>query len=126
MRLVDTSSWIEQLRRGGDPAVRERVEALLSSGEAAWCPIVRLELWNGARGHHERTVLLEMEKEIKSLEIGSPVWDGAAMLARSARERGITVPETDLLVAACAEHHGVALEHNDSHFGLIAALPKKR
>ena len=55
MRLVDTSSWIEQLRRGGDAAVRERVEALLMAGEAAWCPIVRLELWNGARSERKRS-----------------------------------------------------------------------
>jgi predicted nucleic acid-binding protein len=125
VKLIDTSSWIEQLRRGGDPAVRERVEALLAAGEAAWCPIVRLELWNGARGSRERTVLTAMEREIPSLEIGPAVWDEAAALARSARERGVTVPATDLLVAACARRHGVALEHSDSHFALIASLSRK-
>ena len=122
MKLVDTSSWIEQLRRDGDPAVRERVEALLVTGDALWCPIVRLELWNGARGERERAVLKEMEKEVRTLEIGPPVWDKAAALARLARDQGITVPATDLLVAACAQHHGVSLEHCDSHFGLIAGL----
>lgn len=122
MKLVDTSSWVEQLRRGGDAAVRERLEALLVAGDAAWCPIVRLELWNGARGDRERTVLREMEKEIPSLEIGAPVWDRAATLARLAREQGITVPVTDLLVAACAHHHGVSIEQHDSHFSLIATL----
>ena len=73
MKLVDTSSWVEQLRRGGDETVRERVEALLTTGEAAWCPVVRLELWNRARGDRERKVLRQMEKEITSLEIGAEV-----------------------------------------------------
>jgi predicted nucleic acid-binding protein len=122
VRLIDTSSWVEQLRRGGDTAVRLRVETLLSSGEAAWCPVVRLELWNGARSAAERAVLAEMESDIESLEISPVVWEQAIRLARAARERGVTVPATDLLVAACAVHHGAAIEHNDTHFDLIAKL----
>jgi len=54
VRLIDTSSWIDAMRRDGDPAVRARVLALMQSGEAAWCDMVRLELWNGLRGAAER------------------------------------------------------------------------
>lgn len=122
MKLVDTSSWIEQLRKGGDRSVRARVEELLSSGEAAWCPIVRLELWNGARGDAERRVLREMDREIVSLEITPSVWSHAIVLATAARKKGVTVPATDLLVAACAGEHDVAIEHHDAHFELIDAL----
>jgi predicted nucleic acid-binding protein len=122
MKLIDTSSWVEQLRRGGDETVRSRVEALLTTGEAAWCPVVRLELWNGARGDPERKVLRQMERDIPSLEIEPDVWDRATTLACMARERGITVPVTDLLVAACARHHGVRIEHNDNHLALIDTL----
>jgi hypothetical protein len=49
----DTSSWIQFLRRGGDGAVRARVEAALHAGTALWCPLIRLELWNGAGGARE-------------------------------------------------------------------------
>jgi predicted nucleic acid-binding protein len=122
MKLVDTSSWIEQLRRGGNTTVRTRVEELLAAGEAAWCSIVRLELWNGAKGGSEQAVLREMETEIPSLEITPPVWDRAVKLASAARGKGVTVPTTDLLVAACARQHGVAIEHCDSHFDLIGSL----
>ena len=126
MKLVDTSSWIEQLRKDGNPVVRERVESLLLAGEACWCPIIRLELWNGARGEREKVALTEMAQEIPVLEIDEPVWNKAFSLARQAREKGITVPASDLLVAACARHHGVALEHSDSHFDLIASLRKEQ
>ncbi len=122
MTLIDTSAWIEQLRRDGDVAVRRRVETLLSAGGAAWCALVRLELWNGARGVGERTVLGEMEASIPSLQIDVAVWDHAVTLAAGARDRGITVPVTDLLVASCARHHDVPLLHCDSHFDLIAKL----
>jgi hypothetical protein len=39
--LVDTSLRVHRLRRAGDAAKRERVNALLESGEAAWCSVVR-------------------------------------------------------------------------------------
>ena len=122
MTLIDTSAWIEQLRRGGDASVRTQVEALLASGEAAWCPLVRLELWNGARGEEERTALTEMEETLPSLAIDAAVWDHAATLASGARKQGITVPATDLIVASCARHHEVALLHFDRHFELIEPL----
>ena len=122
MTLIDTSAWIEQLRRGGDASVRRQVEALLAAGDAAWCPLVRLELWNGARGGKERTALKEMNETLPSLTMDGAVWDLAATLASTARQRGITVPATDLLVASCARHHEVPLLHHDGHFELISPL----
>ena len=122
MTLIDTSAWIEQLRRGGDVAIRRQVETLLAAGDGAWCPLVRLELWNGARGPEERDVLTEMGTTLPALAMDAAVWDHAVALASGTRERGITIPATDLLVASCARHHGVALLHYDRHFDLIAEL----
>ena len=122
MTLIDTSAWIEQLRRGGDAAIRGQVETLLAAGDGAWCPLVRLELRNGARGAAERAVLTEMEATLPSLAMDAAVWDRAVALSTGAREQGITVPATDLLVASCARHHGVSLLHHDGHFDLIAKL----
>ncbi len=119
MKLVDTSSWIESLRTGGDPVVTERVRALLAAGEAAWCPVIRLELWNGARGEHEKRVLREMERQLPELAILPAVWARAFDLARKSRAAGETVPPVDILIAACAAHHGVTLEHCDAHFDAL-------
>lgn len=47
MKLVDTSSWIRQMRDQGDRVVRARVEALLRAGGAAWCAMARLEIRAG-------------------------------------------------------------------------------
>ena len=122
MKLVDTSAWIEQLRRNRDEVVRCRVEGLLRNGEAAWCPLVRLELWNAARGAREQRVLREMEGELPTLEVTPAVWDLACRLGATARANGLTVPASDLLVAACARHHDIDLEHADAHFDMIAGL----
>jgi predicted nucleic acid-binding protein len=122
MKLVDASAWIHSLRPDGDRAVAGRVRAALESGEAVWCPLVRLELWNGARGDREKAVLRDMEATLPELEITTEVWESAVELAQQARAKGLTIPATDLLVAACARHHGADLEHADSHFDQIADL----
>jgi hypothetical protein len=122
MRLIDTSAWIHALRTDGDAAVASRVRTLLDAGEAAWCPMVQLELWNGARGDHERRVIKEMQNDLIELEIDESVWAIAYALAQSARRAGKTIPATDILIAACARRHGVELEHADRHFTVLAAL----
>ena len=104
MVLVDTSSWIHFLRTDGDAHTRARVSATLNAGTARWCALVRLELWNGARGVHEKKVLREFE------------------LARRCRAAGITVPSTDVLIFACAEYHGAALDHTDEDFVRVRSV----
>jgi predicted nucleic acid-binding protein len=122
MVLVDTSSWIHFLRPDGDGDVRGRVEAALRTGTARWCPLVRLELSNGAGGERERKVLREFERVIPELVIDAEVWGDACDLARRCRAAGVTVPATDILIAACARHHGALLEHADADFDAIARV----
>ena len=122
MILVDSSSWIHFLRPNGDPVVRARVEAALTRGETAWCPLIRLELWNGASGDRDRKILREFEAVLPELAIDEEVWSGAYELARRARSAGVSVPATDILIAACARRHGAALETADSDFERLAAL----
>ena len=110
------------LRPGGDPTVRARVQAALTTGQARWCPLVQLELWNGARGQRERKVLREFVRTLPELPIDDEVWRVACDLARRGRYREITVPATDIVIAACAVRHGAALESADSDFTLLATV----
>ena len=122
MKLIDTSSWVDALRRDGDPEIKARVVALMRAGTAAWCDIVRLELWNGLRGAAERRQMEELEADVINLPTSDAVWARARLLTQRARARGITVPATDLLIAACAWEHGVELEHDDAHLTALTAL----
>jgi predicted nucleic acid-binding protein len=123
MVLIDTSAWIHALRPDGDPEIRARVAALLESGEAASCAMVRLELWNGARGEHEKRVIRDLERELPDLDTAPEVWRIACTLAQAARKSGRTIPATDLLIAACARHHDVEIVHDDIHFAAIPQIP---
>lgn len=124
--LIDTSAWIEALRPEGDEAVRREARIALEDGAAVFCDLVLLELWNGARGPRERKYLKELERELDTLPSTDEVWERSRELARRCRREGLTIPATDLLIAACAEHHGAALLHRDDHFDQIREATAQR
>lgn len=122
MTLVDTSSWVHALRRKGNEETRERVRLLVENGEAAWCAMVRLELWAGVGGDQERKALHDFEEHIPDLGITDEVWEEACELASRCRKAGKTAPASDVLIAACARHHQLALERADAHFEFLMKL----
>jgi predicted nucleic acid-binding protein len=123
MKLVDTSSWVEYLR-DRESEMGDSMEALVLSGEAAWCDITLVELWHGARGAKEKRELAEMEKEIERIPVDEAVWRLSSKLALRCREKGFTVPISDIITAACAVRHGLELEHCDKHFDELLPLAK--
>jgi predicted nucleic acid-binding protein len=116
MVVIDSSAWIEMLRVGGKATVRDRVNEHLLAGNACLVPMVRLELWNGARGEKEKKALREFEEALPELEMTPEVWNEACELAGRARTAGLTIPASDILIAACARHHGATIEAVDGHF----------
>ncbi len=122
MILIDTSVWIEGLRERGKPELKQRVHELLRGNRACWMPMIRLELWNGARGEREKRVLRDFEQVLPELEVTVEVWEAANDLARRARAAGLTIPAADILIAACARYHGVEVESTDAHFADLGKL----
>jgi predicted nucleic acid-binding protein len=122
VKLIDTSSWVHALRRNGDPEIRARVKALLEAGEAAWCPMVRLELWNGVGSEGDRKSLRALEDVLPDLPVTEDVWQTAVDLADRCRRAGKTTPIQDVLITACARHHRVDIEHDDAHFSWLLTL----
>ena len=123
MKLVDTSSWVEYLR-GRESEAGDSVEVLFLSGEAAWCDMTLVELWHGVHGAKEKRELAEMEKEVARIPVDATVWRLASRLALRCREKGFTVPTSDIVIAACAVTHGLELEHCDKHFDELLPLAK--
>jgi len=102
------------------------VHEVMSAGTALICDMVLLELWVGARGLTEQDTIRQIEANVPSMPIDLQVWLKARALARTCRAAGTTVPTPDLIIAACADHHGVELLERDAHFAKIAAARKKR
>lgn len=120
--LIDSSLWVHQLRKSGDPDKRSRVHALLENGQAVWCPPVRLELWRGVTDDAERKTLRHYQRLLREYEISAAVWDRAVRLADRGRAAGVTAPLADLLIFACAKEHTLDLAHDDGHFTQLEQL----
>ncbi len=120
--LIDASSWIEALRSSGREDIRERVRGLLLDDLAAWCDMVAVELWNGARGDYEKRNLKALDAQITCLPTTAEVWQLARSLAQKCRDAGHTIPSADLVIVACGRFHDAAIEHCDQHFDLIAEV----
>jgi predicted nucleic acid-binding protein len=126
--LVDTSSWVEALRRDGREDVRARVRDLVLAGDAVLCDMVLLELWNGAHGERERHDLAAMEQDLEIVPTTAAAWQLASEIARRSRDSGRTLPATDILIAACAGAAGTSVEAVDSHvieaWHIAAGIPR--
>jgi predicted nucleic acid-binding protein len=122
MKLVDSSAWVHCLRRGGRPEVVDGLRRLMESGEAACCPAIHLELWNGVGDESDRRILRDFEQTLPELPITDEVWAEACALASRCRKVGRTAPAIDVLIVACARHHGVQVEHADSHFDFLMTM----
>jgi predicted nucleic acid-binding protein len=120
--LVDSSMWIHQLRKTGDPTKRDRVNALLEAGEAAWCPVIRLEIWRGVTNDAERKTLRRYEALVPDYDITTETWERAIRLADRGRTAGVTVPLADLLIFACATLNDLEIAHDDEHFDALVKL----
>ena len=120
--LVDSSLWVHQLRKSGDPTKRGQVHALLENGHAVWCPPVRLELWRGVSNDVERKTLRHYEALLPDYQISPAVWERAIRLADRGRAAGITAPLADLVIFACAKEYGLDLAHDDNHFTQLELL----
>ena len=69
----------------------------------------------------ERDSLKAKLESLDVLPITTPVWEKAYELGFTPRKKGVTLPTTDLIIAALAIEHGSLLLHQDEHFERIAS-----
>lgn len=126
--LVDTSAWVEYLRRTGSDT-NVRVRSMLQTEEPlATTDIVIMELLCGARGSDARSKIWAFINRC-SMVPTRPLFDFevAAELYSRCRQVGFTPANTnDLLVASVAIGKKVPLLAADSDFERIAAVSSLR
>jgi predicted nucleic acid-binding protein len=122
MIVVDSSALIEFYRPSGDPRVRDAVAAAIADDQVAVNGIIRVEILAFAAGEAERRLLAADFEAFHHLDLGLPDFDLACQLGFTLRRRGVTVPATDLIIAASALRTGAPLLHVDAHFDRIAEV----
>ncbi len=118
--LVDTSAWITGFKKGGSHQVKEFLRNAILEGLAVICPPVVLELVHGCRTQPERDALRTRLESLRLVAITQDVWDRSCDLGFSLRQRGVTVPSMDLVVAAAAIENRLFLLHHDRHYEFVA------
>lgn len=122
MIVVDSSALIEYYRPSGDPRVRDAVAAAIAADQVAVNGIIRVEILAFAAGEAERRLLAADFEAFHHLVLGPPDFDLACQLGFDLRRRGVTVPATDLIIAASAIRAGAHLVHVDPHFDRIGEI----
>jgi predicted nucleic acid-binding protein len=115
MVLVDSSVWIEALRRDGRLDVKLALEALLEEYEAAWCGPVKLEVLGGARAQDRQKLEAQFEC-IPYFQMKDAAWDAAKKIAWRLRDKGCNPPWNDILIATLSVQAECRVYSIDKHF----------
>lgn len=118
--LVDTSVWIFALRKQFIPSIKERLSQLLKEHVVLTNGMIKLEILGGAKTEKEFQRLKTRFDALDSIETNTSLWKKAYTVAFTLRRKGIAVPYTDILIAACALKTESVLIHADNHFDLMA------
>ena len=121
MKLIDSSVWVEFLRRKGNPATKQRVARLMEADLAAYTCPVRFELLSGVKPEEEAD-LEEAFRLSAHIPFETEDWKEAALIERQLRSKGVTVPRNDLFVATVAVRTGMVVACRDAHFDALGRV----
>jgi predicted nucleic acid-binding protein len=120
--LVDSTVWSLALRRGTrreDPVVDELAE-LIRETRAEIIGAVRQEVLSGVRTQEQFERLRDTLRAFPDLELATGDFERAAECFTVCRRHGVQGSNTDFLLCAVAERHGLAILSTDHDFGLFA------
>lgn len=119
--LVDTSGIFRILQS----KLRDAWSDHLAAGVIALCPVVELEFLYSARSLADRMDKLRLLREVFGwVPMAEQAWLRAAEVQQQLTESGQhrSAGAVDLLIAATAEHHRLAVLCDDHDFGTVATV----
>ena len=119
--LPDTCVWIDFLKNRNTPLTIQLEQKLLQ-GEVYTCGVVLYELLQGIRNPGEDVQVRAAFDALVMLEVTAKTWVGAAKLSAELRKKGITLPMSDIIIAAVALEHNVTIMTVDQHFQQVPGL----
>ena len=102
-------------------AAQTEMHVLLNARRVAINPAIRVELLRGARDEDAYVLLRGRLAAVPVLEPDARVWSRCERMGYDLRRRGVSAAVVDLLIAATAIEHNVALYHLDRDFDAISA-----
>ncbi len=117
--LIDSSVWIDYYRPGA-AALKSKVQEELKRGSVATIGVIAVEVLQGAPNASILASLQEDFLGFRWLELTHDVWLEAARLGSNLRQAGLSLPATDVIIAASAIHYQCHLWHRDQDFTRLA------
>jgi len=118
--LADTCIWIEYFR--GKSHFSEELRRLIQKGVLVITGPVIFELLQGAKNKKDADLIKEITRGLPLLEVTHEIWLSAGDLYFDLRRKGITIPPSDVLLAAIAIDNNWSLFTTDNHFDHIPKL----
>ncbi len=122
MVVADTSVWIPFFNEPESEEKRE-LDALLDADRLVMVGVVLAELTQGCRTAREAEATASLLEGLRFIETTVATWRRAGELSFGLRRRGVTVPLSDLVVAALALEHRLEVYTLDPHFRAVPGLP---
>ena len=117
--LIDTCGWIDFFR-STESRLGDFVAQAIDDESAVLCSVTAAELLQGAKGKKEKRELDFLLDTVECLAVVEDDWIQAGLLLQGLREKGVTVPLTDALIAVVAKRHGMPVCTVDKHFQHLA------
>ena len=119
MLIIDTSLWVDFLRRRAPEEALKVLRQALGDRTAAYTCPVAMELLAGCRDSRETSLIRELLGMGTHLKVEWRHWERAAQLLAVLNKRGLRVPLSDVLTAAVGMVEGVPVVCRDKHYEVI-------
>ena len=121
MVIADTSVWMSFFNQPGSVEKRE-LDALIDADRLALVGVVLAELLQGCRTLKEAETIVFTLTGLRFLETSFSSWRRCAELSFALRRKGVTLPLSDLIIAALAIEHHCEVYTLDPHFEHVPDL----
>jgi len=118
--IADTCIWIEYFK--GLPKIKNQLPVIITEESLCLCGIVVNELFQGIKSPQEREIVQSAFEAFPYLEMTRAIWEKAAGLSLSLRNKGITIPPSDLILASLAIENKCLIFTHDTHFNKIPGV----
>lgn len=119
--IVDTCVWIEFFREP-ESELTLRLKGLLRERKVIMVGMVMAEILQGVKAPKEANLVKQNLEKLPYLEITRDTWASAGEISASLRGTGITIPLSDLIIAAMALSGDHEIFTIDPHFNKVDGL----
>ena len=120
MKLIDSSAWIEFYRKEGKNEYKSWISKAIGDNETAVNGIIQAEILSFTKTRSDYNSVFSDFSSLHNLELNAPVFSKTSEIGLNLRNKGITIPLADLIIASCALVYDTELIHFDSHYRYLS------